>query len=238
MTILVIVLVVLAALCVAAELVARHVAEAEAEKQIDSSLPAGTTGTVGVKIHGFSVILQALSGHLDDVSLASHDLVVQKIPLTFDATVTDVPLKQGGTTGPIDATVVIDQKALNDSKLLQNASGNIALGSGTFSYDSSINILGLQLQYKLTAKPSVTSNGKSVVLTPTNAAISSSNSSIDVSSLLQYLKTQPPTICVASSLPTSATLTGIGVTPGVATFHLHSTGLPLDSAALSEKGTC
>lgn len=236
--VLVIVVIVLAVLAVAAELIARHVAETQAEKQIDSSLPSGTTGTVGVRITGFSVILQALSGHLDDVQLTSHDLVVQKVPIAITASVRDVPLKQGAVTGPVDATVRIDQKALNDSKLLQNASGNIALGSGTFAYDSSISILGLRLSYKLTATPSIASSGTSIVLTPKNAAISSSNSSIDVSSLLAYLKTQPPTICVASSLPKGVTLTHVGVTPGVATFDLHSAGLTLDQAALSQKGSC
>ncbi|AMM21164.1 hypothetical protein AX769_14745 [Frondihabitans sp. PAMC 28766] len=234
----VVVIVVLAILAVIAELVVRRVADADAEKRIDSSLPAGTTGSVDVSIHGFSVILQLLHGSLDDVSLTSHDLVVQKVPVTFSATADDVPLAEGKTTGPITAKLTVDQNGLNESKLLQKASGSIALGTGSFSYDSSISILGLKLQYKVTATPTIASGGKAITLTPTNAAIRSSNSSIDVSSLLSFLKTQPPTICIASSLPTSARLTGLEVAPGTATFDLRSTGLPLDDSALSKTGTC
>lgn len=236
--VLVVVVILLAILAVVAEIVVRHIAENDAEQRIESSLPKGSTGTVDVTLSGFSVIVQLLHGSLDDVSVVSHDLVVQKVPLRITARAADVPLDEGGTTGPIKASVSIDQSALNDSQILQDASGNIALGKGTFSYNSSIDILGLSLKYKLTAKPSIGSAGKALVLTPTGAAISSSNSSIDVGSLLTFLKTKPPTVCVASSLPPSARLTGITVVPGAATLDLRSSGLVLDESSLAKKGSC
>jgi hypothetical protein len=234
----IVVIVVLAILAVIAEIVVRHVAESEAEKRIDSSLPSGTTGSIGVKLEGFSVIVQLLHGSLDDMRLTSHDLVVQNVPVSITAHAADVPLSEGASTGPITAAFTVDQKALNSSKLLKDASGNIALGRGTFSYDSAISILGLKLQYKLTARPSVADEGKQLVLTPTGAAITSSNSTIDVSSLLTYLKSQPPKVCIASQLPDSARLSRVDVVPGSVTFHLRSTGLPLSESALTSKGSC
>ncbi|BDZ51055.1 hypothetical protein GCM10025867_32960 [Frondihabitans sucicola] len=228
----------LAVLAVVAELVARNYAEGRAEKEIESSLPAGTTGKVAVQIHGFSVILQALNGSLDDLTLTSHDLVVGKVPLRFSADLTDVPLKAGATTGPVDARLKIDQAALNASPILKDVSGSVVLGKGTFAYDSSINILGLALKYKLTAKPAVDPSGTKLVLTPTDAAITSSNSSIDVSSLLAYLKTNPISICVAKSLPKGATLEKIAVAPNLVTLDLHSKGLPLSESGLTTTGSC
>lgn len=227
-----------AILAVVAEVVARNYAEGRAESEIKSSLPAGTTGSVGVQIHGFSVILQALNGSLDDLTLTSKNLVVGKVPLRFTAELADVPLQSGGTTGPVDATLKIDQNALDASPLLKDVSGSVVLGKGTFAYDSSINILGLALKYKLTAKPTVDETGQKLLLTPTDAAITSSNSSVDVSSLLSYLKTNPVSICVAQSLPKGATLTGVRVAPDLLTLDLHSKGLPLSEAGLTTTGSC
>lgn len=238
MFVLIIVVVLLAILAVVAEVAARSYAEGRAGKEIESSLPKGTTGTVGVKIHGFSVILQALNGSLDDVTLTSNDLVVGKVPLTFKADVTRIPLNLGGTTGPIDATIAIDQTALNASPLLADAPGDITLGRGTFAYKSTIDILGLRVDYALTAKPTVDPTGTKLQLAPTNVAITSTNSSIDVSSLLAYLKTNPTSVCVAQSLPKGVTLTKIGVVPDRVTLDLHSTGLPLSESGLSTKGSC
>lgn len=238
MIVLIIVVVVLAILAVVAEVVARGYAEGRAEKQIESSLPKGTTGEVDVQIHGFSVILQALNGSLDDLTLTSKNLVVSKIPLKFTAELADVPLKSGGTTGPIAATLKIDQKALNASPLLADAPGDITLGTGTFAYRASIDILGLKLGYRLTAKPTVDSAGKKLLLTPTDAAITSSNSSIDVSALLSYLKTNPVSICVAKSLPKGATLEKIRVAPDLLTLDLRSKGLALTESALTSTGSC
>jgi hypothetical protein len=234
----VVVIVVLAILAVIAEIVVRHVAEDEAEKRIESSLPAGTTGSMDVQLLGFSVILQLLHGSLADVRLTSHDLVVQNVPVAITARAADVPLAEGASTGPITAAFTVDQKALNSSKLLRDASGDITLGRGTFSYDSSISILGLKLAYKLTARPSVADAGRQLVLTPTGAAISASNASIDVSSLLAYLKTQPPKVCIAQQLPKTARLSRVDVVPGSVTFHLRSSGLPLSESALTSKGSC
>lgn len=238
MTVLIVLVVLFAVLAVVAELVARNYAEGRAEKEIYSSLPSGTTGGVDVSIHGFSVILQALNGSLDDMTLTSKNLVVGKVPLRFTAELTDVPLKSGGTTGPVDATVKVDQAGVNASPLLRDASGKVALGRGTFSYDSSIDILGLALKYKLTAKPAIDSSGTRLDLTPTDAAITSSNSSVDVSSLLSYLKTNPVSVCVAKSLPKGVTVTGVDVAPDLLTLDLHSKGLPLSESGLTTTGSC
>jgi hypothetical protein len=238
MIVLIVLVVVFVVLAVVADVIARGYAESRAEKEIESSLPAGTTGSVDVSIHGFSVILQALNGSLDDMTLTSDKLVVGKVPLRFTADLERVPLKAGGTTGPIDARVRVDQAALNASPLFKDASGKIALGDGTVAYDSSIDLLGLALGYKLTATPAIDSAGTGLVLTPSKAAITSSNSAVDVSSLLTYLKTNPVKVCVAKSLPRGVTLSGIHVAPDLLTLDLRSPGLPLSASGLTTKGSC
>ncbi|GAA4665761.1 LmeA family phospholipid-binding protein [Frondihabitans cladoniiphilus] len=236
--VLVVIVVVLVILAVIADFAARNYAENRAEKQIESNLPTGTTGTVDVKIHGFSVILQALSGSLSDVNLSSSDIVASGVPLIFSADVKDVPLKSGGETGAVDATVKLSQAALNKSAVLGGVTGQVALGSGDFTYDSSIKFLSLSIGYRVTVDPSLSDGGKQLVLTPTKADVTNGGSAFDVSTLLNFLKSSPPKVCIAESLPAGSSVTKVAVTPKQVTLDLHNTGLPLSSAGLSTKGSC
>lgn len=233
-----IVVVVLVVLAVVADFAARSYAEGRAEKQIEQNLPAGTTGRITVKINGFSVLLQALRGTLSDVTLSSSNLVTSGVPLEVNADVKDVPLKSGGETGAVDATVVLDQAALNRSAILTKVSGTVTLKSGALAYASSIDLLGLKIGYDVTVKPSLAQAGKELVLTPTAASITGSNSFVDVSTLLGYLKTNPPTVCIAQSLPKGSSVTRIDISSSAVTLHLHNTGLPLDESGLTTKGSC
>ncbi|MCU1528758.1 MAG: hypothetical protein JWP75_2521, partial [Frondihabitans sp.] len=164
MIVVVVLVVVLAIAAVVADIAVRTYAEGRAEKEIESSLPSGTTGEVGVTIHGFSAILQALNGRLDNVTLTSHDLVVSNVPIRFTADVTNVPLKAGGTTGPVTATLSVDESALNKTTLVQDVGGNITLTKGHVTYDKSIVILGLALKARVTAAPSITSAGTKLAM--------------------------------------------------------------------------
>ncbi|MCU1528618.1 MAG: hypothetical protein JWP75_2381, partial [Frondihabitans sp.] len=82
------------------------------------------------------------------------------------------------------------------------------------------------------------SAGTKLAMTPTSASITTSNSSIDASSLLTYLKTIPLDVCTAKYLPKEAKLDKITVVPHTVNLDLSSKGLPLTSSALSSKGSC
>ncbi|ARC57205.1 hypothetical protein AS850_08965 [Frondihabitans sp. 762G35] len=231
-------LIVLVVLAVAAEFAARSYAEGRAEKEIESSLPSGTTGRVGVDIRGFSVILQALGGSLDDVHLSSEDLVVSGVPLAFTADLTQVPLQSGATTGPVDATLTVSQEALNTTKAVTDIGGRVTLKPGDVVFDKTVKVLGLDLTAAVTAKPSLAADGKTIRITPTDAAISSSNSAISGAALLTYLKTLSFDVCAADYLPQGATVSRVTVADGSLALDLRSPGLPLTSAGLTETGSC
>lgn len=238
MVVLVVVLVVLVVAAVIADFAVRAYAEGRAEKQIESSLPSGTTGKVGVSIHGFSVILQALDGRLSDVTLTSHDLVVSQIPIRFTADVADVPLSSGGTTGPVTATLTVDQDALNKTTVVKDVGGKLSLGRGDFSYDKTLTLLGIPLTAKVTATPSVAGAGKRLAFTPAKASLVTPAANIDASALLGYLKSNPVVVCTAKYLPPAAKVDKVIVTPGQVALDLSATELTLSSSTLSAKGTC
>jgi hypothetical protein len=235
MIVLIVIVVILAIVAVVADIVARNYAEDRAEKEIESSLPAGSSGTVDVKIHGLSVILQALSGSLNDVSLASSNLVVDKIPLQFTAELTDVPLKSGGITGPVDAKIHVDQAALNKTKAVTDLGGAVKLGSGDFTFDKTFTVIGQSVKANVTATPKLSEDGTKLTVTPKSATV---NGAALPGYLQPLLATAAQTVCVAQYVPSRADLTGISVKPSGVTLDLRSKGLPLTKAGLTGTGSC
>jgi hypothetical protein len=227
--------IVLVVLAVVADGVARSYAEGVAANKIESSLPAGSTGTVRVTINGFSVILQALAGRLDDVTLSSHDLVVNGTPLTVTADAKRVPLSASGTTGPVDATFTIDQAALTTIPAVTSIGGKVSLEKGAISFERAVAFLGQNVTATVTAVPKPSADGSKLLVSPTGATVAGVALPKALGSALQAAA---PTICVAHYLPKGATLTGVKVSTGLLTLDVHSPGLPLSKAGLTTTGSC
>jgi len=236
--VLVALVVLLAILAVVAELVARPIAEKAIQSEIEKSLPESSSGHVGVKINGFSVILQAISGKLDDVTLTSDHLVVDKIPIGGHIDVTRVPLKVGGTTGPVTGKLSFDQAALNAFLKSSGTLGTLTLGSNTLVYDRSLTFIGIPVGVHVTAAPAVSQGGKALALNPTAASITSGSINVGTDALLPLIKQQTSDVCIASLVPQGLTVTKIAVTPTRATISLHAPSLPLSKSGLEQKGTC
>ncbi|KQQ27725.1 LmeA family phospholipid-binding protein [Frondihabitans sp. Leaf304] len=224
-----------AILAVLADIVARNYAEGRAAKEIESSLPTGSSGQVDVKIHGLSVILQALSGSLDDVTLSSSNLVVQKIPLTFTADVSDVPLKVGGTTGTVDASIHVTEKAVNETKAVNGLGGSISLGSGDFAFDKTLTVLGQSIATQITATPKLAAGGLKLSVVPKSASV---NGAALPAVFAPALRAATQTVCLAGYVPKNARLTSLTVKPSGVTIDLRSAGLPLTKTGLTATGSC
>lgn len=229
-------LVVLAAiLAVVADIVARNYAEDRAAKEIESSLPAGSSGQVDVKIHGLSVILQALAGSLDDVTLSSSNLVVKGVPLTFTADLADVPLEAGGTTGAVDARIAVSEKALNETKAVDALGGSVSLGTGDFAFDKTLTVLGQSIATQITATPRLSNDGSRLTVVPKSAKV---NGAPLPGYLEPVLERVAPTVCIAGYVPAKAEVTKLTIKPNRLTVDLHSAGLPLSKAGLTGTGSC
>ena len=227
--------VLLVVLAVVADGVARSYAEGVAAKKIESSLPAGSTGTVSVGIHGFSVILQAFRGTLDDVTVSSNDLVVKGTPLTVSADAKRVPLSASGTTGPVDARFTIDQAALTTIPAVTNLGGKVSLRAGTISFERAVTLLGQNVTAVVTAVAAPSADGSKLLVSPTGATVAGVALPKALGSVLQ---TAAPAICVAQYLPKGATLTHVNVATGTLTLDVQSKGLALSKAGLTTTGSC
>ena len=228
--------VVLGLLLVAADLVARPLAESRAATEIEAALPDGSRGGVDVDIHGFSVILQAVRGSLDDVTVTGDDLVLAGVPVGLDVDLADVPVDGQGTTGRVDGTVTVDQDAVDGLRAVQDTGGSFTLGTDEVTFDRSFNVplLG-EIPVRVSGEPVLSADGAQLTITPTAASVPGSGLQIDDE---RVLSTFAIDLCLAQYLPEQVQLTGLSVEPGRLAVDLGSDGLPLSSEALSGRGSC
>ena len=228
--------VVLGLLVVAAELVLRPIAEARAATELEQALPDTATGGVDVDIHGWSLLLQALRGSVDDVTVTGDDLELSGVPVGLRVDITDVPVDGQGTTGPSTGSLTVDQESVNALQAVQDTGGSLTLGSSTVTYDRSFEVplLG-EVPVRVEGRPDLSGDGRTLTLTPTAASVPGSGLQIDEP---RVLGTFAFDLCVAQYLPEQLQLTDVVVEPSRLTLDLRSDGLPLSSSAFSSRGSC
>lgn len=234
--VLLVVVLVLGAIAVVADIVVRQVAQQQIAASIEQELPEGVEGEVDVRIGGFSVIAQYLSGRMDEVELSAPELAVQGSPMAVRIVGRGVPTDLSKPVGHLDGTITIGQDSLN---ALVDAPeiGDVTLGDGTIGYEASASVLGLDVDYSATATAEAA--GEQVLLTPVDVTVGALGGSIDVSELVtRLLGDEPVAVCVAEQLPEGLRVERIEVSPGVATVRFGAERFVLDEASLSTKGSC
>ena len=214
--------------------------------EIDAGLPAGVTGDVDVAIGGTSVIVQYLTGSFERVQLTAPALSVNDVPASVSIVATGVPTDTSAPIGHVDGTIDLDQAALNsllhtalaEADADQAAQGaELTLGTNEITYTGELSVFGLSIGYQATATPSVTDD--SLVLTPTDAQVTSGAGSLDVSRLVDLaLGSTPISLCVAGYLPQGVTLSDVQTTPERARITLESSTLTLTEQSLTTLGSC
>lgn len=239
-------LIVLVGVFVAVDAGLRSYAQTRIANEIDAGLPAGVTGDVDVAIGGTSVIVQYLTGSFERVELTAPTLSVNDVPASVSIIATGVPTDTTQPISHVDGTIDLDQAALNS--LLQTAlaqadadpaarDAELELGTDEISYTGQLSVFGLPIGYQATATPSVTDD--SLVLTPTDAQVTSGAGSLDVSGLIDLvLGDEPISLCMAGYLPQGVTLSGVETTPERARITLESSTLTLTEQSLTTLGSC
>lgn len=234
--VLLVVAVVLGAIAVVADIVVRSVAQQQIAAAIERELPDGVDGEVDVRIGGFSVIAQYLTGRMDEVELSAPELAVQGSPMAVRIVGRGVPTDLSQPVGHLDGAITIGQDSLN---ALVDAPeiGDVALGDGTIGYEGTAEVLGLSVDYSATATAEAA--GEQVLLTPVDVTVGALGGSVDVSELVtQLLGDEPVAVCTAEHLPEGLRIERIEVAPGTATVRFAAERFVLDEASLATKGGC
>jgi hypothetical protein len=231
------ILVVVAALLVIADVVARGIAERRFGEQIRMNLPEGVDGQVDVSIGGFSVIAQYLMGTMERVELSAPELEVNGTPVAVDVVGEGVPVDLASPVTAITGTISADEDAVNQLVSVPGVNGAFTLGEGTVGYAGTIEVLGFSLDYSATARP--TAAGDTVLLVPEGVEVESGVGVVDVSVAVdRLLGDSPIPVCVAQYLPEGVEVSSIEIAAGVATVELEARGITLDEQSLARTGAC
>ncbi|WP_210479086.1 DUF2993 domain-containing protein [Naasia sp. SYSU D00948] len=233
----IVLLLVLAAVAVLlVETVGRGVAEDYVEQRVEESLPDGVTGDVAVRLGGGLLLPQYLGGRMRDVRLTSEDLVVGGIPVRGTLRLEGAPLDP---TRPVDratGTVVLRERAVDALLEQQGYLGDTRLGDGVVEYSDTTSVLGVDLDYTVTARPSLA--GGRLDLVPQSARVSKGPFDLDARRLLDLVAPDGISICLAALVPDTVTLDSLEVREGIATVDFSGDDVVLTQEALARTGSC
>ncbi len=234
----VIVLVVVVGGAFIAETVARDLTRDAVLASVEANLPPNVDADVDVEIAGDWVILQLLSGRMDEVTLSSDDVVFDGIRVeNISVTASGVPVDLKSAVSEIDATATLDQAAVNELLTLPGNDPELLLGDGTVGYQDSTTFFGFDIGYLVTAM--LTPDGTDVLLTSESAEVTSSVGSVDVSRVIErLLGSEPIRICAADRLPVGVTISDIAVGSEQATIGLSAEDFVLSDTSLQTTGEC
>ena len=218
----------------------RAFAQDRAETEISNRMPASVTGDVTVAIGGTSVIAQFITGSFDQIELTAPNLTVDGVPASVHVIARDVSTNTAKAIGSLNATLDLDQDALNQ---LVQASGTapadavMTLGDGTVAYTGTVALFNFNVGYTATATASAT--GDTLNFTPTEVTVTSGVGDIDATPLVNLILQQAPIgVCIASYLPGGVELSGVDISPERARVTLESSSLRLTAQSLTTLGSC
>lgn len=224
-------------LLVIADVVTRAIVEQRVAASIEHDLPGTVKADVSVHLGGVSVLQQLLAGEFESVELDAPNATVNGAPLSAKVQAENVPTDFSKPIGTATGTLTISQSSLNTLVTIPGATGDITLNKGTIGYDGKIDLLGLPVDYTVTATPKA--EGKTVLLYPEKASISAGNGDVNLTHLLQSIADNGPfPVCAAQYLPDGVTVSDIRIDTGKATVVLTATGVVLGEEFLHSKGSC
>jgi hypothetical protein len=232
------VLVLLVVAVVVADFALRAYAEGRAADEISSQLPENIEGDIDVTIGGGSFLAQVITGRLDRVDLDAPAITASGIPLSAHVVATGVPTDLSQPIDDVQATLSLDQAAVDEVVTLPG-DARLELGdAGQVSFDGSVSLFGFSLGYTVTG--TVEGSGTEVVVVPVAATLSQGAGTLDIDldELLGTVADNPIPLCVANYLPVGAEIEEIAIDGGAATVRLTAEDFVADEASLSTFGTC
>jgi hypothetical protein len=228
--------IVLATLLVVLNFVGRAVAEDYIATKVEQDLPEGVEGDVSVRIRGAFLLVQYLSGRMDEIDLSSDDLTVQGVPVTANLQLRGVPVDLSKPVSRLTGGAVVDERAVQAMLSAQGYSGKVALTGGAVEYTDETQLFGGTVQYAITARPSLAAGR--LDLSPQSAEIRSGGIDIDATQLLRRVAPDGISVCVAEYLPERIAIDSLLVGDGSVSIGLSGSDVLLTSDALARTGTC
>jgi hypothetical protein len=235
----ILVILVVAAFLVAEKL-ARDAAAAAITKPIQSAL--GTDQDVDVDFGGGFLLLQALGGSVDHVTVTASDVAFAGASGEVVLTASGVPLDIHGTVATLGATVSVDESSVQALvPALSGSGGTVSFESNQLVLATEADFLGQTVPVVVALVPaaangalsfeavSMTVNGDDVSLDDVRAGAYGAGAAAMIAQ---------PSVCVAELLPASLTLSGAAIDGGSLVLTFAGSEVSLSGDGFTTKGSC
>ncbi len=240
----IIVVAVLVAAFFVGDAIARAYATNYIREQVASSLGLSSDAPVSADLGSGSVLLQAASGHLNNVNVMIDPLTIAGLSGAATMKATDVPLDQTQPTKTVTLAVTVPAttvtKAIAQIPTIQALKPTVSIVDDKIDVTATANVFGIQVPIGLVVVPGVTSGHP----TFTVESVKASGATIPIKTLNTYVPgisevlSTGTSLCIANALPEQFSLTSVTLTKTSLVYTLSAQNVPLNSTALSKKGTC
>lgn len=237
--VLLIVVVVLAALVVAGEFLARAVLPGIVRGVVIEQLDLPADQQLDVEATGV-LLPQLIGGELDELRLSTESVDLGTITAAVDVTAIGVPLR-GGDLTDAQGTVRIDQEQFTELVTSSDLPiDDIAFAEPDVTASGSLTIFGLPVPVSLTVTPGAEAG--ELVLTPVELQVS--GLTLNASQIAERFGdvaaqiTEPQRICIADRLPAGVTMTALEIDGSEAVIDIAVDGAIGTDESLRADGVC
>ncbi|WP_033104669.1 MULTISPECIES: LmeA family phospholipid-binding protein [Microbacterium] len=237
--VLLIIVLVVAVLAVAAELIARAVLPGIVRGIVIEQLELPADQQLDVDASGI-LLPQLIGGRLDRLDLTTESVTIGGVTGAADVTATGIPLR-GGDLTDARGTVRID----SDQFTVLVAASDLPIDSVAFAepdvtVSGSVPVLGLSLPIALTVTPGA--DAGELLLTPVSLQVA--GATLDAQQIADRFGTiaeqltETQRICIADQLPAGLTMTGLAVDGDEVVVDVQVDGAIVTDETLQENGVC
>jgi hypothetical protein len=242
--VLLVIVVVLVAAFFVGDFFAKKYATSYVRDEIASSLGLPSTAPVTVSLGSGSLLLQAATGHIDDVEVTVNPIVLDGLTGSATLVAHGVPLNQTDPVQSLQVKVYVPNStvatAISRVPSLAALKPTVTLSGSHVDVTGRIYLFGFPQGIGATLTPKVTAGEPSFTIdtaTFDNATVSASVLDRYLPGLTTLLESGT-SLCIANDLPKAFTLTAVTISGQSIVSTFTGNGVELNSAALSQRGTC
>lgn len=241
---LLVVVVVLVAAFFVGDYFAKKYAADYVQQQVATALDLPSTAPVHVDLGPGSILLQAATGSIQDVTVTVNPLVLDGLAGSATLTAHGVPLSQTVPVPQLQVDVYVPQATITQAIMkvpaLARFSPTVVVSGQDVTVAGSFSVFGFVQHLSITMTPKVMAGVPSFTIE--TAKFDGGNISItqldkDVPGLAAVLQSGT-SLCIANELPKAFVLTGISIQGQSLVSTFSGNGVELNSASLAQRGTC
>jgi hypothetical protein len=223
---------------------AKKYAESYVQQRVATALDLSSTAPVSVDLGSGSILLQAASGSISDVTVTVNPLVIDGLAGSATLTAEGVPLSSTSPVQTLQVAVDVPQttitQAIAQIPAIAQFKPTVTVSGNTVGVAGSFSVLGFVQHLSVSMTPTVAAGVPEFRIETARfngATISVTQLDKDIPGLATVLQSGT-SLCIANELPKDFVLTGISIQGDSLVSTFSGNGVELNDASLSQRGTC